>query len=94
MSNVKLFFIYLFKMIEKLYDICRELSNSKTQVVCIPVGCFDKVSKDDVILMYAVNYHSVNNQSNTTDATRGAGTDNPSGAAVNCRNRTLYNVSL
>ena len=72
-------------MIEKLYDICRELSNSKTQVVCIPVGCFDKVSKDGVILMYAVNYHSVNNQSNTTDATRGAGTDNPSGAAVETR---------
>jgi hypothetical protein len=55
MSNVKLFFIYLFKMIEKLYDICRELSLSKTQVVCIPVGTFDKVSKDDVILMYSVN---------------------------------------
>ena len=42
-------------MIEKLYDICRELSLSKTQVVCIPVGTFDKVSKDDVILMYSVN---------------------------------------
>ena len=42
-------------MIEKLDDICRELSLSKIQVVCIPVGTFDKVSKDDVVLMYSVN---------------------------------------
>ena len=76
------------------FDICRELSNSKTQVVCISVDCVDKVSKDDVILMYAVNHHSVYNQSNTTDVIWGAGTDNPSGAAVNCRDRTLYNVNL
>ena len=55
MSNVKKKIIYLFKMIEKLDDICRELSKSKIQVVCIPVGTFDKVSKDDVVLMYSVN---------------------------------------
>ena len=55
MSNVRLFFIYLFKMIEKLDDICRELSLSKIQVVCIPVGTLDKVSKDNVVLMYSVN---------------------------------------
>ena len=42
-------------MIEKLDDICRELSKSKIQVVCIPVGTFDNVSKDDVVLMYSVN---------------------------------------
>jgi hypothetical protein len=42
-------------MIEKLDDSCRELSLSKIQVVCIPVGTFDKVSKDDVVLMYSVN---------------------------------------
>ena len=42
-------------MIEKLDDICREFSKSKIQVVCIPVGTFDKVSKDDVVLIYSVN---------------------------------------
>ena len=42
-------------MIEKLDDICRELNKSKIQVVCIPVGTFDKVSNDDVVLMYSVN---------------------------------------
>jgi hypothetical protein len=41
-------------MIEKLDGICREPTKSKIQVVCIPVGTFDKVSKDDVVLMYSV----------------------------------------
>jgi hypothetical protein len=33
-------------MVEKLDDICRELNKS--------VGTFDKVNKDDVVLMYSV----------------------------------------
>ena len=42
-------------MNEKLDDICREINKSKIQVVGIPVGTFDKVTKDDVVLMYSVN---------------------------------------